>query len=103
MMPAQVLDAAARLEGRVVLTPTLRSDRLDALCGRSVYLKAEVLQIAGRVDDGTTARVAIATEDTPAINFAFDVTPVRLVSLNVTERGLANDARTLQALHREGA
>ena len=47
MMPAQVLDAAARLEGRVVLTPTLRSARLDALCSRSVYLKAEVLQIAG--------------------------------------------------------
>jgi methylthioribose-1-phosphate isomerase len=63
----------------------------------------EVLQIAGRVDDGTTARVAIATEDTPAINFAFDVTPVRLVSLYVTERGIANDARSLQALHREGA
>jgi threonine dehydratase len=47
MTPALVLDAAARLDGRVVPTPTLRSARLDALCGRSVYLKAEVLQIAG--------------------------------------------------------
>jgi methylthioribose-1-phosphate isomerase len=63
----------------------------------------EVLQIAGRADDGTTARVAIATNDTPAINFAFDVTPARLVSLYVTERGIANDARSLQALHRAGA
>jgi threonine dehydratase len=35
MTPAMVLAAAARLEGRVVLTPTLRSARLDALCGRS--------------------------------------------------------------------
>src|SRR5262245_52353910 len=42
-----VLDAAERLEGRVTRTPTLRSARLDELTGRSVFIKAEVLQIAG--------------------------------------------------------
>ncbi len=63
----------------------------------------EVLRIAGRADDGSAARVAIATEGTAAMNFAFDVTPARLVSRYITERGVANDARSLHDLHRGGA
>ena len=62
----------------------------------------EVLQITGRADDGTAARVAIATQGTPTINFAFDVTPARLVSCYVTERGIANDAQSLHRLHHGG-
>ena len=62
----------------------------------------EVLQIAGRADDGTVARVAIATEGTPTINFAFDVTPARLVSCYLTERGIANDAQSLHRLYHGG-
>jgi methylthioribose-1-phosphate isomerase len=49
---------------------------------------AEVLQVAGRDPYGQTQTVAIAPHGTRAINPAFDVTPARLVSGLVTERGL---------------
>jgi methylthioribose-1-phosphate isomerase len=63
----------------------------------------EVLRITGRVDDGTAGRVSIATDGTPALNYAFDVTPARLVSRYITERGIAVDVRSLHALHRNGS
>jgi methylthioribose-1-phosphate isomerase len=59
----------------------------------------EVLTIAGRGDDGSPARVAITGAGTPAVNFAFDVTPARLVSGYVTERGVARGPAALRALH----
>jgi methylthioribose-1-phosphate isomerase len=59
----------------------------------------EVLTIAGRGDDGGPARVAITGAGTPAVNFAFDVTPARLVSGYVTERGVARGPAALRALH----
>jgi threonine dehydratase len=46
-VPADVLAAAKRLHGRVTRTPTLRSAALDESTGRSVFIKAEVLQVAG--------------------------------------------------------
>lgn len=47
----------------------------------------EVLVITGRnADEGLTS-VRIATLGTPALNYAFDVTPSRLVTGLVTERG----------------
>jgi methylthioribose-1-phosphate isomerase len=49
----------------------------------------EVLTVAGRDDYGQTVRVAIAPHGTRAVNYAFDVTPARLVSEFVTERGIA--------------
>jgi methylthioribose-1-phosphate isomerase len=39
-------------------------------------------------DDGRLTRVLIGPEDSPAANFAFDVTPARLVSGFITERGI---------------
>jgi len=48
----------------------------------------EVLTVAGRDDYGQTVRVAIAPHGTRAVNYAFDVTPARLVSGLVTERGV---------------
>jgi threonine dehydratase len=39
--------AAARLRGQIGITPTIRSAPLDELCGRRVFVKAEVLQLAG--------------------------------------------------------
>ena len=60
----------------------------------------EVLRIAGRDDGGRAAHVAIAAPGTPAINFAFDVTPARLVTHYVTERGIAAGAERLRALYR---
>ena len=48
----------------------------------------EVLTVAGRDDYGQTVRVAIAPHGTKAVNYAFDVTPARLVTGLVTERGV---------------
>ncbi|MGA8033446.1 MAG: S-methyl-5-thioribose-1-phosphate isomerase [Casimicrobiaceae bacterium] len=58
----------------------------------------EVLTVLGRDDYGQTSSVALAPAGTRAVNFAFDVTPARLVSGLLTERGLARDANVLSAL-----
>jgi methylthioribose-1-phosphate isomerase len=49
---------------------------------------AEVTEIAGRTDDGSVARIAIAPRASAAANYAFDVTPARLVTALITERGV---------------
>jgi len=49
----------------------------------------EVLAVTGRDSYGQTATVAIAPAGTRAVNYAFDVTPARLVTGLVTERGIA--------------
>jgi methylthioribose-1-phosphate isomerase len=48
----------------------------------------EVLNITGRLADGKIASVAIAAAGTPARNPAFDVTPARLITGLITERGV---------------
>ena len=48
----------------------------------------EVLTVAGRLANGKVASVAIAAQGTKARNPAFDVTPARLVTGFVTERGI---------------
>jgi len=58
----------------------------------------EVLAVTGRDSYGHTATVAIAPAGTHAVNYAFDVTPARLVSGLVTERGVvAADRAALAA------
>lgn len=47
----------------------------------------EVTEIQGRLSDGTSASVQIAPAGTSAKNVGFDVTPARLVTRLVTERG----------------
>ncbi|MBB5754373.1 S-methyl-5-thioribose-1-phosphate isomerase [Prosthecomicrobium pneumaticum] len=49
----------------------------------------EVTHIAGVTPDGAVTRVRIAPEGTKAANPAFDVTPARLISGLITERGIA--------------
>jgi methylthioribose-1-phosphate isomerase len=49
----------------------------------------EVIAITGRDGYGQAATVAIAPQGTRAVNYAFDVTPARLVSGLITERGIA--------------
>jgi len=49
----------------------------------------EVTHIAGVLADGTPARIRLAPEGTRAANPAFDVTPARLITGIVTERGVA--------------
>jgi methylthioribose-1-phosphate isomerase len=53
----------------------------------------EVLTVAGRDDYGQTIRVAIAPHGTKAVNYAFDVTPARLVTGLVTERGITRASK----------
>ena len=49
--------------------------------------ESEVTTISGQAADGTVATVRVAPGDTRAANPAFDVTPARLVSGLITERG----------------
>jgi methylthioribose-1-phosphate isomerase len=48
---------------------------------------AEVTEMTGRLGDGSVATMRIVPDDSPAANPAFDVTPARLVSGLITERG----------------
>jgi methylthioribose-1-phosphate isomerase len=53
----------------------------------------EVSYITGQTDDGRTARVRLTPHGTAAKNFGFDVTPSRLVTGLVTERGVCAASR----------
>lgn len=50
----------------------------------------EVTHIMGRGDDGSIGTVQVTPEDTPGGNPAFDVTPNRLVTGLITERGICD-------------
>jgi methylthioribose-1-phosphate isomerase len=45
--------------------------------------------VQGKLSDGTRSALRISPEATPAANPAFDVTPARLVTGLITERGIA--------------
>ena len=49
--------------------------------------EAELTQVTGRTEAGTLATVQVTAPGSPAANPAFDVTPARLVSGFITERG----------------
>ena len=53
----------------------------------------EVLKMPGRLPDGTVVTVEIAAPGSPAGNPAFDVTPARLVTGFITERGVCPATR----------
>jgi methylthioribose-1-phosphate isomerase len=65
--------------------------------------EAEVAAVTGRTEDGSIATVRVAPLGSPAANPAFDVTPARLVSGLITERGrctaTAESLRTLFPEH----
>ena len=65
----------------------------------------EVLKIDGRLADGSVVTVDIAAPGSPAANYAFDITPARLVTGLVTERGICEASseglRTLYPERRE--
>jgi methylthioribose-1-phosphate isomerase len=48
----------------------------------------EVTHIAGWTAEGKRVEVRLTPEDSPAANYAFDVTPARLVTGLITERGV---------------
>jgi methylthioribose-1-phosphate isomerase len=54
---------------------------------------SEVAEVAGRLSDGRLGRVSILPEGSHAVNYAFDVTPARLVTGLITERGVCPASR----------
>jgi len=64
----------------------------------------ELSRISGRLTDGTVVTVDLAPEGSAMANYAFDVTPSRLVTALVTERGVCRAAAEgLEALFPERA
>lgn len=53
----------------------------------------EVTHITGQLSDGSIALVAITPNGSPAANYGFDVTPARLVTGFITERGVTPGSR----------
>ncbi len=64
----------------------------------------EVTRLTGRTDAGTLETVTITAEGVPAANPAFDVTPARLITGLITERGVAEASEAgLRALYPDAA
>lgn len=64
---------------------------------------AELTRITGRTKNGQITEVEIAPEDVPVRNDAFDVTPARLVTGLITERGICEaSAAGLRGLFKQG-
>lgn len=62
----------------------------------------EVTEMTGRLPDGSIATVEIAPEGAQAANYGFDVTPMRLITGFITERGVTPATRDgLLALYPE--
>jgi methylthioribose-1-phosphate isomerase len=57
---------------------------------------AEITHMTGRTQDGRLANVQITPDGSPALNYGFDITPARLVTGLITERGIV--AATAEAL-----
>jgi len=53
----------------------------------------EVTHIEGWTEDGQRIAVRLAPEGSPAANYGFDVTPARLVTALITERGISPASR----------
>ena len=90
-----------------VPSPTIDWRIEDGLADIPIEERAasEVLEVAGLDAAGQRLTVRIAGESTPVSNPAFDVTPARLVTGIVTERGIAtpDDLAALFPEHRRAA
>ena len=66
---------------------------VDPLCasGEAITIEQrsprEVTHVSGRAASGAIVEVQLTPDDSPALNPAFDVTPARLVTALITERG----------------
>ena len=62
----------------------------------------EVSEVTGRTAEGRIETVRVTPEESPAVNYAFDVTPARLVTGLITERGVCPASKDgLRALYPE--
>jgi methylthioribose-1-phosphate isomerase len=57
----------------------------------------EVTMMRGRTADGRIETVRVVSEGSPVANYAFDVTPARLVTGLITERGVLRPDRAALA------
>lgn len=93
------LKALAAVDNNIPFYVALPSSTIDwtledgAVIPIEERAESEVLQVAGRCVDGTMGEVNIAPEQTRAVNPAFDVTPARLVTGLITERGVCEPSR----------
>jgi methylthioribose-1-phosphate isomerase len=65
--------------------------------GRAIPIEeraaAELTHMTGRTGAGTLETVRVVPETSPVANYAFDVTPARLVTGLITERGVCSAGR----------
>ncbi len=101
--------ALAARDNDVPFYVALPSPTIDwrLLTGDQVPIEArsgdEVLTATGRDDYGQASTIAIAPPGTRAVNYGFDITPARLVTGLITERGLLRSAMLLNAVFPECA
>jgi methylthioribose-1-phosphate isomerase len=86
--------------------PTIDWEMADGVAGIPIEEReaSEVTEVQGLLADGRFAAVRITPPGITARNFAFDVTPARLVSGLITERGLcpASEAGLLSLYPEKG-
>ena len=74
-----------------IAAPTSTIDR-DCPAGKDIIIEErsgeEVLYQEGLADDGTIQRIRVSSPGSHAFNPAFDVTPARLITGIITERGI---------------
>ena len=64
----------------------------------------EVRKVSGKSDDGTVVTVQICPDQTSARNWGFDVTPARLITGLITERGICQASKAgILGLFTDGA
>ena len=49
---------------------------------------SEVTHLRGKTTDGAMAEIQVTPDGSPACNYGFDVTPARLVTALITEKGV---------------
>ena len=76
-------------------SPTIDFTVVDGLAEIPIEQRGaeEIANVTGRGADGGVATVRIAPEGSGVANYAFDVTPARLVSGLITERGVISATR----------
>ena len=70
--------------------PTLDAHSDDGLCDIPIEIRDgdEVAKVRGRTESGEMVTVALVPQTSPCFNPAFDITPARLVTGLITERGI---------------
>jgi methylthioribose-1-phosphate isomerase len=83
---------------------TFDGSLLDGIRGIPIEQRdaSEVTHLEGLTDAGDLATVRVVSEGSKAVNYGFDVTPARLITGLITERGVcAADESAITTLHPE--